>query len=68
MTNTKLDKFLRKIVALNILLLWKYKEIVLYTIDVMSYGNYYSLIITLLDVFLIIKHMPGDLIFQKKLN
>lgn len=43
-TNTMLDKFLREIVALSIILFAKIKEIMIRKSDTTNHGNYYLVI------------------------
>lgn len=66
--NVKSDEFLREVVALNVLSLWKCREAVLRTTGATSYGNRHSLVAKLPDVSLLIKHMAGDSIFEEKLG
>lgn len=46
--NVKSDKFLREVVALNILSLWKCREAMLRTTGATLYGNRHSLVAKLL--------------------
>lgn len=66
--NTKLDEFLREMVALNVLSLCKCREAMSQTTGATSHGNRHSLVAKLPDVSLLIKHMTGDSIFQEKLG
>lgn len=68
LANAKLDEFLREVVALNVLLLWKCREAVLRTTGATSHGNCHFLVAKLPDVSLLIKHMAGDSIFEEKLG
>lgn len=64
--NIKLDEFLREVVALNVLSLWKCRETMSCTTGTILYGNHHFLVAKLLDVSLLIKHIAGDLIFEEK--
>lgn len=66
--NAKSDEFLREVVALNVLSLWKCREAVSRTTGATSHGNRHSLVAKLPDVSLLIKHMAGDSIFEEKLG
>ncbi len=66
--NAKSDEFLGKTVALNVLSLWSYKEIVSRATGVTSYDNHYSFVAKLPDVSLLVKHIINESIFKKKLG
>lgn len=68
LANAKLDTFLKEVVALNILLLWKCRKIILHIIGATLYSNRHSLIARLPNVSLFIKYIAGNLIFQEKLD
>lgn len=68
LVNIKSDKFLKEVVALNILLLWKCKAAVLCTTGATLYGNRYFLVAKLLDVSLLIKHIADNSILEEKLS
>ena len=67
-TNAKSDEFHRKIITLNILSLWSYKEIVSHATDAICHGNSHSHIANPPDISLSVKHMTDDSIFYKKLS
>lgn len=66
--NAKSDEFLREVVALNVMSLWKCREVVSRATGVTSHGNRHSLVAKLPDVSLLVKHMTGDLIFREELG
>lgn len=68
LTNTKSDKFFRKIIAFKVLILWLYKKVVLYAISAIFYSNYHFFVTKLPEISLFIKYMIEDSIFNKKLS
>lgn len=67
-TNVKSDKFLWKIVALNVLSLLAYKEAISQTTGITSYGNCHYFITKLLDISVLMKYITDNSIFNKKLS
>lgn len=66
--NAKADEFFREVVALNVISLWKCREVVSRATSATSHGNHHSLVAKLPDVSLLVKHMTGDLIFREELG
>ncbi len=67
-SNVKSDEFFQKTVALNVLLLWAYKEAISRATDATSYGNCHFLIAKLPDVSFLVKHMTDNSIFDEKFS
>ncbi len=65
-TNTKSDEFLWEIVALNVLPLWAYKEVVSRATSATFHSNCHFLVAKLLDLSLLVKQMTDDSIFNEK--
>lgn len=66
MANAKLDKFLRKIVSLNIVLFWHCKNNIMRAIDVMRHDNWHSMISNYKNIRLFIKYMMENFVFKKQ--
>lgn len=62
------NKFLREIVAINLIFLCKCQKIVSSTIKVTLNSNCHSLIAKLLDLLLLVKYMPEDFLFYEQLS
>ncbi len=66
--NALSDEFLREIVAMNVISLWKCREAVSQTIGATSHGNHHSLAAKLPDILLLVKHMTEDSFFREQLG
>lgn len=66
--NVTSDEFLREIIAMNVIFLWKCQEAVFYTTKVTSHGNQHSLAAKLLNILLLVKHMTEDFLFHEQLG
>lgn len=55
-------------VTFNIILLWKYKKVVIYVIEATSYKNDYLLVVIFSDMFLLIKYLIKGAAFEKYLG
>lgn len=66
--NAKLDKFFRKIIALNILSLWSCKKAILRATNITSYDNCHFFIARLSNISLFIKYIIEGFIFAEKLG
>lgn len=65
--NAKSDEFLRETVALNVMSLWKCKE-VMARVTATSHGNHHSLVSTFPDISLLVKHLVEDAVFEQHLG
>ena len=64
--NATSDKFLKEIIAINVISLCKCQEVVSHTTVATSYSNCYSLAAKRLDISLLIKHMTEEFPFYKQ--
>lgn len=64
--NAKFDEFLRKIVALDVLLFYSYTKAISQAIHATFHNNCYTLITKLLYISLLVKYMIDNSIFKKK--
>lgn len=62
--NAQSDIFLREIIALNVMSLWKSKEMLSQTIRATQHGNHYSVINSRSDVILMIKLIRKTDVFK----
>lgn len=63
--NTISNKFLRKIIPMNMISLWKYQEVVSYATEKTLYGNCQNLAVKLPNILLLIKHITKGSLFYK---
>ncbi len=66
--NITSDEFLREIVAMNVISLWKCQEAVSHATGAISHGNQHSLTAKLPDILLLVKHMTEDFLFREQLG
>lgn len=66
--NAKSDSFLREMVALNVMSLWKCKEVMARITGATSHENYYLLVSTFPDMSLLVKHLVEDAAFEEQLG
>ena len=66
--NASTDEFLRKIVSMNVISLWKCREAVSRTIRATLHGNRHSLATKVHDASLLVKHMIEDSFFREQLG
>lgn len=66
--NAKSDVFLWETVALNVMSLWKCKEVMARVTGATSYGNHHLLVSTFPDISLLVKHLVEDAVFEQQLG
>lgn len=66
--NASTDEFLREIVSMNVISLWKCQEAVSRATGATSHGNRHSLATKVHDVSLLVKHMINDSLFREQLG
>ncbi len=66
--NATSDEFLREIVAMNVISLWKCREAVSHAMRATSHGNRHSVAAKLPDISLLVKHMTEDFLFCEQLG
>lgn len=64
LSDTKSDEFLREVVALNILSLWKIKKVMARVTQSTSHRNHYSLVGNSSDLCLLVKILVEDKVFE----
>ena len=62
------NEFLREIVVINVMFLWKCQEAVSRATKAISHGNFHSFAAKLLDISLRVKHMTKDSLLHKQLD
>ena len=67
-SNTKSNKFWRKIIIFNVLSFWLYKKAVLLDTNITFYDNWFFLIAKLSNISFLIKYIINNSIFDKKLG
>ena len=67
-TNVLFNEFLRKIVAMNVISLWKCQEVISRTTRATSHSNCHSLAVTLFNISLLIKHIIENSLFCEQLG
>lgn len=63
--NAKSDSFLYKIVTLNVMLLWKCKEVIVRVTGATSHRNHHLLVSIFPDMSLLVKHLIEDAAFEE---
>lgn len=64
--NAKSDSFFCKTVALNVMLLWKCKEVMARVTRATFYRNHHLLMSTFSDMSLLVKHLVNDVAFEEQ--
>lgn len=66
--NTKSDEFFLETIALNVMSLWKCKEVMARVTGATSHENHYSLVLNFSDISLLVKHLAKDAVFEQCLK
>ncbi len=66
--NASTDEFLREIVLMNVISLWKCREAVSRAIEATLHGNCHSLTTKVPDISLLMKYIIEDSVFQEQLG